>query len=154
MNGAFTPKLIKNLKSAMKAKHAGSALRQMEKDTAVVGNNRVDNVLAKLSDKNLALQSNGDDQEKAPDVVMEKSSGRRIYPQITSADSTKIKGAYEYLLKSDAGRQQILDNSGSSSTVEEADSYNLNKLINLKNIYGMDAIKGVRDHYKLQRKNN
>ena len=142
MNGAFTPKLIKNLKGAMKAKHAGSALRKLEKDTAVVGNNRVDNV----------LMQNGNDQEKLPNVVMEKSSGRRIYPQITSADSTKIKGAYEYLLKSDAGRQQILDNSGSSSTVEEADSYNLNKLINLKNIYGMDAIKGVRDHYKLQRK--
>ena len=154
MNGAFTPKLIKNLKGALKAKHAGSALRQMEKDTAVVGNNRVDNVLAKLSDKNLALQSNGDDQEKLPDVVMEKSSGRRIYPQITSADSTKIKGAYEYLLKSDAGRQQILDNSRSSATVEEADSYNLNKLRNLAKTYGLDAIKGVRDYFGYGPKNN
>ena len=47
MNGAFTPKLIKNLKGAMKAKHAKSALRMMEKDTDVVGNNRVDNVLMK-----------------------------------------------------------------------------------------------------------
>lgn len=47
MNGAFTPKLIKNLKGAMKAKHAGSVLRRMEKDTDVVGNNRVDNVLRK-----------------------------------------------------------------------------------------------------------
>ena len=50
MNGAFTPKLIKNLKGAMKAKHAGSVIRQMEQDTAVVGNNRADNVLTKLSD--------------------------------------------------------------------------------------------------------
>ena len=47
MNGAFTPKLIKNLKGAMKAKHAKSALRMMEQDTDVVGNNRVDNVLMK-----------------------------------------------------------------------------------------------------------
>ena len=31
----------------MKAKHAGSALRKLEKDTDVVGNNRVDNVLMK-----------------------------------------------------------------------------------------------------------
>ncbi len=144
MNGAFTPKLIKNLKGALKAKHAGSALRQMEKDTAVVGNNRVDNVLAKLSDKNLALQSNGD-QEKLPSVVKEKSSGKIIYPTITSADSTKIRGAYEYLKS--PNKQQILDNSGSSATIEEADSYNLNKLRSLRDTYGMDAIKGVRDFF-------
>ena len=151
MNGAFTPKLIKNLKGAMKAKHAGSALRQMEKDTAVVGNNRVDNVLTKLSDKDLALKSNGN-QEKLPSVVKEKSRDKIIYPTITSADSTKIRGAYEYLKSPD--KQQILDNSRSSATVEEADKYNLSKLRNYAKQYGLDAVKGVRDYFGFGPKNN
>tara|TARA_B100001778_G_C18551815_1_gene613468 strand:+ start:168 stop:593 length:426 start_codon:yes stop_codon:yes gene_type:complete len=141
MNGAFTPKLIKNLKSAMKAKHAGSVLRKLEKDTKVVGNNRVDNVLMK----------NGDKQEG---VIMEGSrdTNKIIYPTITSTDSTGIRGAYEYLKS--PNKQQILDNSRSSATVEEADSYNLNKLRGYAKEYGLDAVKGVRDFFGFGPKNN
>jgi pyruvate-formate lyase len=141
MNGAFTPKLIKNLKGAMKAKHAGSVLRKLEKDTAVVGNNRVDNVLMK----------NGDKQEG---VVMEASrdTNKIIYPEITSRDSTNIRGAYEYLKS--PNKQQILDNSRSSATVEEADKYNLSKLRTYAKQYGLDAVKGVRDYFGFGPKNN
>tara|TARA_R100001224_G_C3981289_1_gene136012 strand:- start:278 stop:715 length:438 start_codon:yes stop_codon:yes gene_type:complete len=145
MNGAFTPKLIKNLKSAMKAKHAGSVLRKLEKDTKVVGNNRADNVLMK----------NGDEQ-KQEGVIMEANrntnASRIIYPTITSADSTKIRGAYEYLKSPD--KQQILDNSRSSATVDQADSYNLNKLRKLAGTYGLTAVKGVRDFFGYGPKNN
>ena len=69
------------------------------------------------------------------------------YPTITSTDSTKIRGAYEYLLKPDSQRQQILKNSRSSATVEQADSYNLNKLRKMAGKYGLDAVKGVRNRY-------
>jgi len=135
MNGAFTPKLIKNLKSAMKAKHAGSELRKLEKDTAVVGNNRVDNV----------LMQNGDD--KKPEGVFQEASKAPVtikqYPTITSADSSKIRGAYQYLKSTDPQRQQILDDSGSSATVEQADSYRVNQLRDFSKIYGLDAVKGV-----------
>lgn len=129
MNGAFTPNLIKKLKGAMKAKHAGSVLRKIEKDTDVVGNNRVDNVL------------------KQEGVVMEASrdTNKIIYPEITSKDSTGIRGAYEYLKS--PNKQQILDNSRSSASVKEADSYNLNKLRSYAKTYGIDAVKGVRDHF-------
>lgn len=135
MNGAFTPKLIKNLKSAMKAKHAGSVLRKLEKDTNVVGNNRADNVLMK----------NGDEQKQ--EGVFQEAFRAPVttnqYPTITSADSTKIKGAYQYLKSTDSQRQQILDDSNSSATVNEADSYRVNQLRNLSKIYGLDAVKGV-----------
>ena len=143
MNGAFTPKLIKNLKSAMKAKHAGSVLRKLEKDTSVVGNNRADNVLMKNGDK-----------KKQEGVIMEASrdTNKIIYPTISSADSTKIRGAYEYLKS--PNKQQILDNSRSSATVEEADSYNFNKLRNLAGTYGLTAVKGVRDFFGYGPKNN
>ncbi len=129
MNGAYTPNLIKKLKGAMKAKHAGSVLRKIEKDTDVVGNNRVDNVL------------------KQEGVVMEASrdTNKIIYPEITSKDSTGIRGAYEYLKS--PNKQQILDNSRSSASVKEADSYNLNKLRSYAKTYGIDAVKGVRDHF-------
>ena len=139
MNGAFTPKLIKNLKSAMKAKHAGSALRKLEKDTAVVGNNRVDNVLMKNGDKE---KPEGVFQEafKAPVITKE-------YPTITAPDSSRIKAAYKYLLQPDLKRQQILDDSGSSASVDEADSFRVNQLRKLRDTYGMDAIKGVRDFF-------
>ncbi len=151
MNGAFTPKLIKNLKGAMKAKHAGSVLRKLEKDTAVVGNNRVDNVLMKNGDNK---KQEGIIMETVPGGVMSanRDTNKIIYPQITSADSTKIRGAYEYLKS--PNKQQILDNSRSSATVEEADSYNLNKLRNLAKTYGLDAIKGVRDYFGYGPKNN
>lgn len=135
MNGAFTPNLIKKLKGAMKAKHAGSVLRKIEKDTDVVGNNRVDNVL------------------KQEGVVMEASrdTNKIIYPEITSKDSTGIRGAYEYLKS--PNKQQILDNSRSSASVKEADSYNLNKLRSYAKTYGIDAVKGVRDHFGFGPKN-
>lgn len=146
MNGAFTPKLIKNLKNAMKAKHAGSVLRKLEKDTSVVGNNRADNVLMKNGDKK---KQEGVIMDTVPGGVMQANrdtnTSEIIYPTITPADSTKIRGAYEYLKS--PNKQQILDNSRSSATVDQADSYNLNRLRNLAGTYGLDAVKGVRDFF-------
>ena len=120
-------------------------LKKIEQNTKVVGNNRVDNVLTKNGDK-----------KKQEGVIMETVPGRNtnkiIYPEITSRDSTGIRGAYEYLKSSN--KQQILDNSRSSATVKEADSYNLNKLRGYAKKYGLDAVKGVRDHFGFGPKNN
>jgi len=82
-------------------------------------------------------------QEKIMEAT--RSNKKQIYPTITSTDSTKIRGAYEYLKSPD--KQKILDNSRSSATVEQADSYNLNKLRKMAGKYGLDAVKGVRDRY-------
>ena len=74
-----------------------------------------------------------------------RSNKKQIYPTITSTDSTKIRGAYEYLKS--PNKQKILDQSGSSATVEQADSYNLNKLREMAGKYGLAAVKGVRDYF-------
>ena len=150
MNGAYTPGLMKKMTHPITKKHKASLLRQMEQDVKVVGNNRVDNVLTKNGDNK---KQEGVIMETVPGGVMSanRDTNKIIYPQINSADSTKIKGAYEYLKSNN--KQQILDNSRSSATVEEADSYNLNKLRNLAKTYGLDAIKGVRDHFGFGPKN-
>ena len=139
MNGAYTPALMKKMTHPITKKHKASVLRKMEKDTAVVGNNRVDNV----------LMSNGD---KPEGVIIDQTRNRTLYPTITSADSTGIRGAYQYLKSSNP--QEILDKSGSSATVEEANSYNLNKLRGYAKKYSLDAVKGVRDHFGFGPKNN
>ena len=138
MNGAYTPGLMKKMTHPITKKYKSCALRKMEQDVKVVGNNRVDNV----------LMSNGD---KPEGVIIDQTRNRTLYPTITSADSTGIRGAYEYL-KSD-NPKEILDKSGSSATVEEADSYNLNKLRGYAKEYGLDAVKGVRDHFCFGPKN-
>ena len=74
-----------------------------------------------------------------------RSNKKQIYPTITSTDSTKIRGAYEYLKSPD--KQKILNQSGSSATITQADTYNLNKLRKMAGKYGLDAVKGVRDRY-------
>jgi len=138
MNGAYTPALMKKMTHPITKKYKSCALKKMEQDTKVVGNNRVDNVLAK----------NGDKQEG---VIMDQTRNKTLYPTITSADSTGIRGAYEYLKS--PNKQQILDNSRSSASVKEADSYNLNKLRSYANTYGLDAVKGVRDYFGFGPKN-
>lgn len=210
MNGAYTPALMKKMTHPITKKYKSCALKKMEQDVKVVGNNRADSVLTKLSDtqytdhhvkdyvrrkneqtykeianrpasadmtgqekdkglfRNLSasvgslktliqnignknnrvdnvLPKNGDD--KRPEGVVQEAFKAPVtttqYPTITSADSTKIRGAYEYLKSPDLKRQQILDNSGSSATVEEADSYRVNQLRNFSKKYGINAVKGV-----------
>jgi len=46
MNGAYTPGLMKKMTHPITKKYKSCALRKMEQDVKVVGNNRVDNVLA------------------------------------------------------------------------------------------------------------
>ena len=135
MNGAYTPGLMKKMTHPITKKYKSCALRKMEQDVKVVGNNRTDNVL------------------KQEGVVMEanRDTNKIIYPEITSKDSLGIRGAYEYLKTPD--KQQILDNSRSSASVKEADSFNLNKLRTDAKTYGLDAVKGVRDHFGFGPKN-
>ena len=149
MNGAYTPGLMKKMTHPITKKHKASLLRKMEQDVKVVGNNRVDNVLMTNGDK-----QEGVIMETVPGGVMSanRDTNKIIYPEITSRDSLGIRGSYEYL-KSD-NPQKILNNSRSSATVEEADSYNLNKLRGYAKKYGLDAVKGVRDHYGFGPKNN
>ena len=139
MNGAFTPGLMKKMTHPITKKYKSCALRKMEQDVKVVGNNRVDNV----------LMSNGD---KPEGVIIDQTRNKTLYPTITSIDSTGIRGSYKYLKSPD--KQKILDDSGSSATVEEADSYNLNKLRGYAKKYGLNAVKGVRDHFGFGPKNN
>ena len=108
MNGAFTPKLIKNLKGAMKAKHAGSVLRKMEKDTDVVGNNRVDNVLTKLSDTQYT-------DHHVKDYVRRKNEQtyKEIANRPASADMTgqeKDKGLFRNLTASVGSLKTLIKN--------------------------------------------
>ena len=135
MNGAYTPGLMKKMTHPITKKYKSCALRKMEQDVKVVGNNRVDNV----------LMTNGDKQEGVFQEASKAPVTTKQYPTITSPDSSKIKGAYKYLLKSDLERQKILDQSNSSATVEEADSYRLNQLKDYAKKYGLNAVKGVRN---------
>tara|TARA_Y100000592_G_scaffold51734_1_gene81749 strand:+ start:585 stop:1007 length:423 start_codon:yes stop_codon:yes gene_type:complete len=140
MNGAYTPSLMKKMQHAITKKYSQGALKKMQENVSVVGSNRV-------------LMKNGENGDnKKPEGVFNEAFRApvttRQYPTITAQDSMNIRGASEYLTSSDKIRQQILDNSNSSATVEQADSYRLNQLKDLSKKYSLDAVKGVINNKK------
>ena len=139
MNGAYTPGLMKKMSHPIQKKYCNNPTKQMGKSTHAIGHNRTDNVL---------LQSGEQQQEGVFQEAFRAPVTTKQYPTITSADSSRIRGAYEYLKSTDQQRQQILDDGRSSATVEEADSYSVNQLINLSKTYGLDAVKGVGNNKK------
>ena len=116
MNGAYTPGLMKKMTHPITKKYKSCALRKMEQDVKVVGNNRVDNV----------LMTNGDNK-KQEGIIIDQTRNRTLYPTVTSADSTGIKETYK--------------------NYKSSPKENLNKLRGYAKKYGLDAVKGVRDHY-------
>ena len=86
--------------------------------------------------------------------------GKRIYPQITSKDSTNIKNAFRYLSQPDIGKstevgfkKKIDYDKVTSDDVKSYDKDVLKELNTLANTYSLDAVKGVRDHYGYGPKN-
>ena len=105
-------------------------------------------------------------QTKRPPISTVHMNGERIYPVIPKADSLAIKNNFKYLKSEDFDKKISVSEDAwknkknvlsyrdvTPKQVEDKTTAVFKDLNWIKKQYGMDALKGVRDHYGYGPKN-